>query len=90
MSDYHDIWGSAQKDWKAIDFRAKHALNVLTVVAWIAMVAFFFSVLFVILVPASHIAPALMILFLLTWIAAGVAVIRIRRTTKKMVICVND
>src|SRR5580704_15968612 len=41
MTDYHDVWGGTAKSWCKIDPRDNLILAILTVVAWMGMIAFF-------------------------------------------------
>jgi hypothetical protein len=82
MTDYHDVWGGTAKSWCKIDPRDNSILAILTVVAWMGMIAFFvfggFSLL-----TNSDVGLMLMLFSLAVWLACGISAIRIRRRRRK-------
>jgi len=84
MTNYEQAWGAINKQWQSIDYRGSHLLNMLTVFAWAAMVGFF---LFALLSMAtrSNAAVIAMLVSVAVWMACGIAVIRIRRSARRLV-----
>ena len=88
MTNYENVWSSAQKDWCSIDYRGTYILKILTVFAWVGMVGAFISLLFV-FVDKSDLSAAFLFGFMSLWLACGIAVIRIRRTKRRVVTIVE-
>jgi hypothetical protein len=84
MTDYEHIWGNASKQWCNINFKEKQISSALLALAWIGMISFFIFAAFTILTK-SDVAAILMIASILVWLAGGIAIVRMRRTQKKLV-----
>jgi hypothetical protein len=84
MTNYENVWSSAQNDWSSIDYKGRRTLNILTVFAWVGMIGSLISILFVIIVQ-NTLAVGFMFLFLTLWLGCGLAVIRIRRRMRRIV-----
>ena len=82
MTDYHHVWAHTEKCWNQIDYRQSQLLTVLTVGAWIGMVAFFVFVSFSLLTQNDN-ATIAMLLSLAVWLFSGISAIRIRRGRRK-------
>lgn len=83
MTDYGQIWGKAPKDWCNINFREKQISSALLVAAWMGMIAFVIFGIFS-MVTRSDWAAILMIASILTWVGSGIAIVRVRRTQRKL------
>jgi len=82
MTNYHDIWGPAQRRWSRVDIRGDNTLTILTVCAWIGMILFFVFLAFLLLTK-SDAATITMWLTLAVWLACGISAIRIRRKRRR-------
>jgi hypothetical protein len=82
MSDYHNVWGAAQRQWCTVDPGDHTILNVLTVFAWSGMAFSFIFGLFAAVVR-SDVAAVAMLVCLAIWLTCGIAAIRIRRGRRK-------
>jgi hypothetical protein len=82
MTNYQNVWGSAQKKWSRIDYRDSHLLTALTVWAWVGMISFFVCASFSVL-AGSNAAAVAMLVSLGLWLGCGISVIRIRRGRRK-------
>ena len=83
MQNYQDIWGGSNT-WRTVSLQDKYLSSVLIVLAWMGMICFFVFGLFALLTK-SDLAAILMIAALLTWVTSGIAVIRLKRTKRKVV-----
>ena len=83
-TDYEHIWGASRKEWCSVDFKEKQVSSALLVLTWMGMLSFFVFAIFS-MVTRSDWAAVLMIASLLIWVGCGIAIIRIRRTHRKMV-----
>ena len=85
MTDYGQIWGKAPKQWCNIDFKERQISSALLVIAWMGMISFFIFGAFTLLTKTDS-AAICMIASVLVWLGSGIAVIRIRRTQKGLVL----
>lgn len=88
MTNFENVWGNTSNKWMPIDRRTNELLSACIVFAWVGMIAFFVSGLFVV-VTRNDISVALMLLFLVVWLGSGIAAIRIRHRRRKSIVISN-
>lgn len=89
MTNYENVWGNTVHQWRPIDYKGTYILNILIVSAWVGMVVFFLSSLFL-LVTQSDASLYFMLVSLIVWLGCGIAAIRIRRVRRKFIVVAHD
>jgi hypothetical protein len=84
MTDYNHVWGPALKEWNRVDVQGEYILTILTVCAWMGMIAFFVSLLFI-FITKSDAATITMLMTLAVWLTSGISAIRIRRKRRRVI-----
>jgi hypothetical protein len=89
MTNFDQVWGKSPANcWREVEHSKTYLLAVLPVVAWIGMIGFVF---FGALAMLGDIRFASLVsgIFMLIWLAAGIAYIRIRRTQRKLLTVID-
>lgn len=72
MTNFESVWANSANSWKPIDCHRTYTFNVLIVFAWVGMIAFFVSLLFLLLARTDA-ATYFMLASLCVWLGCGVA-----------------